>query len=112
MTLNYFLMGFLSLVYGYSRSVDLANGIVVFFLLTSAVIGGSFMPFRELPQALQMIGRWTMIRMGNYGIESIFNSRGAWEVFRPSLFLIATGTVLAGLGTMVMRKRFESGEVA
>lgn len=108
---NLFLMGFLSLVYGYSRSTDLANGIIIFFLLTSSVLGGSLIPFRELPQVLQTIGRWTMIRMGNYGIESIFNSRGVWEVLRPSLFLIAVGTLLIGLGTLVMRKRFESGKV-
>jgi ABC-type multidrug transport system permease subunit len=108
---NLFLMGFLSLVYGYSRSTELAYGIVVFFLLTSSVLGGSLIPFRELPKALQTIGRWTMIRMGNYGIESIFNSRGIWEVVRPSLFLIAVGTLLIGLGTRVMRKRFESGKV-
>jgi ABC-type multidrug transport system permease subunit len=108
---NLFLMGFLSLVYGYSRSTELANGIVIFFLLTSSVVGGCFMPFRELPQALQKIGRWSMIRMGNYGIESIFQSRGAWEVLRPSLFLISVGTLLIGLGTIVMRKRFESGKV-
>jgi hypothetical protein len=69
-------------------------------------------PFRELPKALQKIGRWTMIRMANYGIESIFNSRGVWEVLRPSLFLIAVGTLLIGMGTIVMRKRFESGKVA
>jgi ABC-type multidrug transport system permease subunit len=80
--------------------------------MTSALLGGSLVPFRELPQALQKIGRWTMIRMGNYGIESIFNSRGIWEVLRPSLFLIAVGTLLMGLGTIVMRKRFESGKVA
>ncbi|UCE47911.1 MAG: ABC transporter permease [Phycisphaerales bacterium] len=109
---NLFLMGFLSLVYGYSRSTELAYGIVVFFLLTSSVLGGSLIPFRQLPRGLQAVGRWTMIRMGNYGIESIFNSRGVWEVFRPSLFLIAGGTVLVALGTIVMRKRFESGKVA
>ena len=109
---NLFLMGFLALVYGYSRSIDLANGIVVFFLMTSALLGGSLVPFRELPKALQTIGRWTMIRMANYGIESILNSRGIWEVLRPSLFLIAVGTLLIGLGTIVMRKRFESGKVA
>jgi ABC-2 type transport system permease protein len=109
---NLFLMGFLALVYGYSRSTDLANAIIVFFLLFSAVLGGSLMPFRDLPQVLQAIGRWTMIRMGNYGIESIFESRGAWEVLRPSLFLVVVGALLAGLGTMVMRKRFESGRVS
>ncbi len=109
---NLFLTGFLALVYGYSRSIDLANGIVAFFLMTSAVLGGSLVPFRELPKALQKIGRWTMIRMANYGIESIFNSRGVWEVLRPSLFLISVGTLLIGMGTIVMRKRFESGKVA
>ena len=109
---NLFLMGLLSLVYGYSRSIELANGIIVFVLLTSCVVGGSFMPFRELPQALQTIGQWSMIRMGDYGIESVLQSRGAWEVLRPSLFLISSGTLLTVLGTIVMRKRFESGKVA
>ncbi len=109
---NLFLTGFLAFVYGYARSTDLANGIVLFFLMTSAVLGGSLVPFRDLPKALQTIGQWTMIRMGNYGIESIFNSRGTWEVLRPGLFLIVLGTLLIGLGTIVMRKRFESGKVA
>jgi ABC-type multidrug transport system permease subunit len=109
---NLFLTGFLALAYGYSRSTESANGIIMFFLMTSSVLGGSLVPFRELPQALQKIGRWTMIRMANYGIESIFNSRGIWEVLRPSLFLITVGTLLIGLGTIVMRKRFESGNVA
>ncbi len=109
---NLFLTGFLALVYGYSRSTELAYAIIVFFLLISAVLGGSFMPFNELPRALQTVGRWSMIRMGNYGIESIFQSRAAWEVLRPSLFLAAVGALLAGLGTMVMRKRFESGRVS
>jgi ABC-type multidrug transport system permease subunit len=108
---NLFLMGCLALVYGYSKSTELANAIVVFFLLISAVLGGSFMPFRELPEILQKIGKWTMIRMGNYGIESIFNSRAPWEIIRPSLILLAAGTALISVGIIVMKKRFESGRV-
>ena len=109
---NLFLLGFLALVYGYSRSTELANGIVLFFVMASSVLGGSLVPFRELPQALQKVGRWTMIRLTNYGIESIFNSRGAWEVLRTSLLLTAAGAALISLGTLVMRRRFESGNVA
>jgi len=106
------LLGFLALVYGYSRSTELANGIVVFFLLTSSILGGSLVPFRELPQALQKVGGWTMIRLANSGIESIFQSRGTWEVLRSSLLLTAAGAALISLGTLVMRRRFESGNVA
>jgi len=109
---NLFLLGFLALVYGYSRSTELANGIVVFFLLTSSILGGSLVPFRELPQALQKVGGWTMIRLANSGIESIFQSRGTWEVLRSSLLLTAAGAALISLGTLVMRRRFESGNVA
>ena len=109
---NLLLLGFLALVYGYSRSTELANGIVVFFLLTSSILGGSLVPFRELPQALQKVGGWTMIRLANSGIESIFQSRGTWEVLRSSLLLTAAGAALISLGTLVMRRRFESGNVA
>jgi len=109
---NLFLLGFLAFVYGYSRSTELANAIIWFFLMASSLLGGSLVPFRELPKALQTIGRWTMIRLANYGIESIFQSRGPWEVLRSSLLLTAAGVALISLGTLVMRKRFESGNVA
>ncbi len=110
-TFNLLLTGFLALVYGYARSVDLANAIIVLFLMLSSVLGGSLVPFRELPRALQRIGRWSIIRMANVGIESIFGSKGPWEVLRPSLMMAAAGIVLTALGLAVMRRRFESGQV-
>jgi ABC-2 type transport system permease protein len=109
---NVFLMGLLSLVYGYARSTEMANAIIVFVFLLAAVLGGSFMPFNELPKALQAVGRWTMIRIANYGIESLFQSRPVWESLRPSLYLAVAGVVLAAVGTAVLRRRFESGRVA
>ena len=109
---NVFLLGALALIYGYSRSTELANAITVFVFLLASVLGGSFMPFNELPAVLQAVGRWTMIRMGNYGIESLLQSRPIWEALRPSLYLLVAGLVLAGTGTAVLRRRFESGRVA
>ncbi|MBN1360091.1 MAG: ABC transporter permease [Sedimentisphaerales bacterium] len=106
---NVFLMGLLSLIYGYARSTELANAIIVFVLLIAAVLGGSFMPFDQLPRVLQAVGRWTMIRMANYGIDSLFQSRPLWESLRPSFLLAVAGTALVAAGTMVLRKRFESG---
>jgi ABC-type multidrug transport system permease subunit len=110
-TFNLLLTGFLALVYGYARSVDLANAIIVLFLMLSSVLGGSLVPFRELPRALQTLGRWSIIRMANSGIESIFGSKGAWEALRPSLMMAAAGIVLTALGLAVMRRRFELGQV-
>lgn len=108
---NLFLLGLLSLVYGYARSTETANAITIFAFLLAAVLGGSFMPFRELPGPLQAVGQWTMIRMANYGIESLFESRALWESIRPSLLLAAAGVVLAGAGMAVLRKRIESGQI-
>jgi len=109
---NIFLLGLLSLVYGYARSTELANAITVFVFLIAAVLGGSFMPFSELPKVLQAVGRWTMIRAANSGIESLFDTRPLWEAIRPSLYLAAVGGLLGGAGIIVLRKRFESGRVA
>ncbi len=109
---NVFLIGLLSLVYAYARTVDTANAITVFVFLASAVLGGSFVPFNELPQVLQAVGQWTMVRMANYGIESLFQSRPIWESLRPSLLLAVVGLALVGMGTRVLRKRFESGAIA
>ena len=108
---NLFLMGLLALVYGHSRSTELANGITVFVFLFSAMLGGSFVRFGDLPQAMQSTGQWTMIRLASEGIESLFESRSLWEVCRPSLILTAAGLLLLGLGIRVIRKRFESGNV-
>ena len=109
---NLFVTGLLALVYGHARTTDLANGIIVFVLLTSSVLGGSFVPFNNLPLTLQRVGQWTMIRLGSYGVESLFQSRPLWEVFRPTLLLSGAGLILLGLGIRVMRRRFESGNVA
>ncbi len=109
---NVCLIGILTLVYGYARSTELANGMIVFVLLISVFLGGSFMPFRELPGTLQTVGQWTMIRLGNYGIESLLQARPLWEVLRPSLLLTSGGLILMGMGLRVMHKRFESGNVA
>jgi ABC-2 type transport system permease protein len=106
---NLFLTGFLALVYGYARSTEAAMGIVMFFLLTSAVLGGSLVTFNELPAVIQSIGQWTYIRLANYGIESIMQSREIWEVLRPTLLLTVVGIALGAFGTHTIRKRFESG---
>jgi len=109
---NLFVVGLLSLVYGYARSPETANAITVFVFLVAAVLGGSMVPFNELPAALQAAGRWSMIRMAGQGIESLFQSRSIWEALRPSLLLAAAGLVLAAVGTVVLRRRFESGRIA
>ncbi|MEN6428681.1 MAG: ABC transporter permease [Phycisphaerales bacterium] len=109
---NVFVIGMLALIYGYSRSTEMANAITVFVFLFASVLGGSFMPFDQLPKMLQAVGRWTMIRMGNYGVESLFLSRGIWESLGPSLYLTAAGVFLAAAGTRVLRRRFESGRIA
>lgn len=109
---NLCLLGLLSLIYGYAKSQELAHGIVILVFLTSSMLGGSFIPFNQLPGALQRIGYWTMIQMGQYGIESTFKTRGAWEILRPSLYLTGVGMVLIFLGVRVLRKRFETGRVA
>lgn len=75
---NLFLMGLLALVYGHAKSTDLANGITIFAFMFSAMLGGSFVSFNELPESLQSIGQWTMIRLGSYGMESLFKSRDLW----------------------------------
>jgi ABC-type multidrug transport system permease subunit len=109
---NVLLIGLLSLVYAYARSTEMANAITVFVFLLAAVLGGSFIPFHEMPRVLQRVGSWTMIRMANYGIESLFESRPLWESLRPSLLLAAVGAALAGVGSRVLRRRFESGSIA
>ncbi len=109
---NLCLLGLLALIYGYAKSQELAHGIVVLVLLTSSMLGGSFIPFNQLPRTLQHIGYWTMIQMGQYGIESTFKMRGPWEILRPSLYLTGIGLVLIALGVRVLRKRLVTGQVA
>jgi ABC-type multidrug transport system permease subunit len=109
---NLFLLGLLALIYGYAKSQEVAQGIVILVFLTSSMLGGSFITFEQLPRTLQHIGYWTMIRMGNYGIESTFQGRGPWEIVRPSLYLTGIGLVFIALGVRVLRKRFETGQVA
>ena len=108
---NLCLLGLLALVYGTAKSQEAASGIVVLVFLTSAMLGGSFIPFNQLPGALQSIGYWTMIQMGQYGIESTFQGRGPWEIVRPSLYLTGIGLVFVAAGVRVLRKRIETGLV-
>ncbi len=109
---NLFLLGLLALIYGYAKSQELASGIVILVFLTSSMLGGSFIPFNQLPRTLQHIGYWTMIQMGQYGIESTFNARGPWEIIRPSLYLMGIGLLFLILGVRVLRQRFETSQVS
>ncbi|MCF7973476.1 MAG: ABC transporter permease [Phycisphaerae bacterium] len=109
---NLFLLGLLALIYGYAKSQEVAHGIVILVFLTSSMLGGSFIPFNQLPVTLQRIGYWTMIQMGQYGIESTFQARGPWAIVRPSLYLTGLGLVFIALGVRVLRKRFETGQAA
>ncbi len=109
---NVFLIGLLSLVYAYARSTELANAMTVFVFLFAAVLGGSFVPFSELPSMIRAVGQWTMIRLANHGIESLFQSGPIWESLKSCLVLAPAGMVLMGIGTNVLRRRFESGSVA
>ena len=109
---NLFLLGLLALIYGYAKSQEVAQGIVILVFLTSSMVGGSFIPFEQLPRTLQHIGYWTMIQMAHYGIESTFQARGPWEIVRPSLYLTGIGLVFIALGVRVLRRRFETGQVA
>jgi len=108
---NVFLIGLLSLIYAYARSVEMANAMTVFVFLFAAVLGGSFIPFNELPSMIQAVGRWSMIRLANHGIENLFQSGPIWESWRGCLILAPAGAVLTGIGTTVLRRRFESGSV-
>lgn len=109
---NLLLVGLLSLIYAGVRSPEAANAIVVFLFLVAAVLGGSFIPFSDLPGALQHVGRWTMIRQADAAIESLMRSGPAWDALRPSLILAGVGMVLAGLGNRVLRRRIETGSLA
>jgi ABC-2 type transport system permease protein len=109
---NIFLLGLLALVYGYARTSDSANAILMFVFMLSSVVGGSFTPYENLPRTLQRLGRWSMIRIGNYGIESLFQSRPLWESLRPSLLLTGAGLLLMGLGMRVLSQRIRKGKIA
>lgn len=108
---NLFLLGLLALVNGYAKTNELANSILVFIFLISAVVGGIFIPFSQLPAVLQHICEWTMIRLGNYGIESLFQSRPLWECLRPSIYLSAAGIILMWLGVRVLHRRIVAGGI-
>lgn len=108
---NVFLTGLLALVYGTAKTSESANAILVFVFMISAVVGGSFTPFENLPRVLQQIGRWSMIRLGNYGIQSLIQSRALWEAARPSLLLCGVGLLLMWLGSRLLCRRFEAGGV-
>ena len=108
---NLFLMGLLALVSGYAATSELANSILIFIFLISSVIGGIFIPFNQLPAVLQNIGQWTMLRMGSYGIESLFQSRPHWECLRPGVYLSTAGAVLIWLGVRMLHRRIVTGGI-
>jgi len=108
---NLFLLGLLALVYGHAKSSESANALLTFVFMFASVVGGSFTPYNNLPTALQRIGQWSMIRMGNYGIESLFRSRDLRESIRPSLYLSGAGLLFMWIGTQVLCRRFRTGRV-
>jgi len=108
---NLFIIGLLAAVYGSAKTSDSAYAILSFIFLISSLIGGSFVPFEQLPKVIQQAGRWTMIRLGNAGIQSLFESRAPWDAVRPSLLLSGSGLGLMGIGMLGLRRRLKTGRV-
>ena len=108
---NLFLMGLLALINGYATTNEMATSILVFVFLISAVIGGVFIPFNQLPEVLQLVGKWTMIRLGNYGIQSLFQSQPLWECLRPGIYLSTAGIIFMWLGAWMLHRRITTGGI-
>lgn len=107
---NLAITGVLALIYGLATSKNLADGMIVIFILFSSFLGGAFIPYNEMPPFLREIGEWTIPRWSIVGMQAVMESKPLSEFWLALMKLLGIGIVTTLGGGLILKRRLERGE--
>ena len=96
--------GIALLVVGFARTEDQAGGLIAIVALTLAVLGGSFFPMSQAPDALSRLSVITPHAWFLRGVNDLAGGGGIALVVPSLLVLLAVGFVTGGLGLLRARR--------
>lgn len=103
--------GFVSIIYSISPKKEVANAIAPFLILTSSFLGGSMIPYNQLPPFIKNLGMFTVNRWGILGLQNVMNAKPLDEILYPLGILFVFGIASSCLAFYLFKKRFEAGKM-
>ena len=103
--------GLVAVLFGLASSKQKADIIVPVFVMFMAFVGGGMIPYGELPPFIQKIGTWTIMRQGVVAIQATNQGQPLYEIMKPCIILTIVGIILCSIGFLLLKRRFEKGEV-
>ena len=102
--------GIITLFYGFIRSERAADAILPVVIIVMALLGGSMIPYEQMNEAMQQVGRFSPVFWAVDGFKKIFiEGAGFREVSLHSVILYSLGILTVVPGAAMLRGRFRRG---
>ena len=96
--------GIAQLVVGFTKNEDQAGALTSIVAMSLAVVGGSFFPLSQAPEALTQLSLVTPHGWFLRGVNDLAGGGGLTEIVAPLAVLTAIGLLTGGLGLVRARK--------
>jgi ABC-2 type transport system permease protein len=96
--------GIAQLVVGFTKNEDQAGALTSIVAMSLAVVGGSFFPLSQAPEALTQLSLVTPHGWFLRGVNDLAGGGGLTEIMAPLAVLTAIGLLTGGLGLARARK--------
>jgi ABC-type multidrug transport system permease subunit len=103
--------GVVAMIYSLTKTLNAANAFATSLILTFSIVGGSMMPFEEMPATMQTIGSFTVNRQGIMAIHALMDNSDFTIWLYASLRMFIIGIVLICFASFRIYKRITAGEM-
>lgn len=104
-------IGVVALIYSLTKTLNAANALATALILTFSIVGGSLMPFEEMPSMMQSLGSFTVNRQGIMAIHALMYDRDFSIWLYASLRLFIVGMVFISFASFRIYQRITAGEM-
>jgi ABC-2 type transport system permease protein len=101
--------GVICLLCGLGRSKEQLDALIPVFVLSTGCLGGSMMPYEQMPAIMQKVGVFTINYWGIKGFRLVLDTQPMSEILLPCLILAGVGLVTTSAGLYLLQKRFQQG---
>ena len=101
--------GLQALIYSLARTKEQANVLAPLVLLLCAMLGGSMLPFENLPHFLQVIGQCTPNRWAVLGLLAVARAKPLADAGLPLAALVALAVLGSAAGLFLFTRQLADG---
>ncbi len=103
--------GILAAVAGFCRSEQQYGMMGTLVIMAMCMVGGSMVPLEALPQSLHIFSKFTINYWMIQGFRGLQSGGGIMDIVGPLIALAAISAVAILLGSQLLSRRLERGEV-